>query len=45
MYAIAFDMNISSLEKHYGKPYNNAYYEIASELENITFTVYKGVPM
>ncbi|MDY3398037.1 hypothetical protein PGK51_10440 [Riemerella anatipestifer] len=27
MYAITFDMVISDLEKYYGKPYNNAYYE------------------
>ena len=28
MYALAFDMSISDLEKHYGKPYNNAYLQI-----------------
>ena len=37
MYAIAFDMNISSLEKHYGKPYNNAYYEISNVLQEYNF--------
>ena len=42
MYAIAFDMNISSLEKHYGKPYNNAYYEIAWELEKYNFYRIQG---
>ncbi len=42
MYAIAFDMNISSLEKHYGKPYNNAYYEIAVILEKFTFYRIQG---
>ena len=30
MYALAFDMSISDLEKYYGKPYNNAYFEIAT---------------
>ena len=28
MFAISFDMTVSSLEEHYGKPYNRAYYEI-----------------
>ena len=28
MYAIAFDMVISDLQKYYGEPYNKAYYEI-----------------
>lgn len=42
MYAIAFDMNISDLEKYYGKPYNNSYYEIASLLENFNFYRIQG---
>ena len=25
MFAISFDMTVSSLEEHYGKPYNRAY--------------------
>lgn len=37
MYAIAFDMNISDLEKYYGKPYNNAYYEISNILQEFDF--------
>ena len=28
MYALAFDMVISDLQKYYGEPYNKAYYEI-----------------
>ena len=28
MFAIAFDMVVALLEKNYGEPYNNAYYEI-----------------
>lgn len=27
MYALAFDMVISDLQKYYGEPYNKAYYE------------------
>ena len=37
MYALAFDMSISDLEKHYGKPYNNAYFEIATILYKYGF--------
>lgn len=37
MYAIAFDMIISDLEKYYGKPYNNAYYEISNVLQEFGF--------
>lgn len=29
-------MNIADLEEYYGKPYNNAYYEIAVILEKFT---------
>ncbi|WP_314150147.1 virulence protein [Capnocytophaga granulosa] len=42
MYAIAFDMNIANLEEYYGKPYNNAYYEIAVILEKFTFYRIQG---
>ena len=28
MFAIAFDMVVAELNKNYGEPYNNAYYEI-----------------
>lgn len=37
MYAISFDMVISDLEKYYGKPYNNAYYEISNVLQEFGF--------
>ena len=36
MFAIAFDMVIADLEKHYGQPYNNAYFEIGKVLRKIT---------
>lgn len=42
MYAIAFDMSTSDLEEYYGKPYNNAYYEIATILENFDFYRIQG---
>ncbi|MDR0694201.1 MAG: virulence protein [Prevotellaceae bacterium] len=37
MFAIAFDMVISDLKKHYREPYNNAYYEISLVLEKFDF--------
>lgn len=37
MYAIAFDMEIADLHEHYGKPYNNAYYEIGKVLQRYGF--------
>ena len=42
MYAIAFDLEISELKKHYGDPYNNAYFEIKSELAKIEFDWTQG---
>ena len=42
MYALAFDMSISDLEKHYGKPYNNAYFEIATILYKYGFYRIQG---
>lgn len=33
MFAISFDMSISELEQHYGKPYNRAYFEIKELLK------------
>lgn len=42
MYAIAFDMVISDLEKYYGKPYNNAYYEISNVLQDFEFYRMQG---
>jgi virulence-associated protein VapD len=37
MFAIAFDMVIADLEKHYGQPYNNAYFEIGKVLRKFDF--------
>jgi len=37
MYAIAFDMLIEDLKKHYGEPYNNAYFEIKTLLREYEF--------
>lgn len=42
MYAIAFDLEISELKKHYGEPYNGAYFEVKSELEKIGFEWTQG---
>jgi virulence-associated protein VapD len=40
MFAISFDMLISDLKANYGDPYNNAYFEIATILEQFEF--YRG---
>lgn len=37
MFAIAFDMVIADLKVHYGEPYNNAYFDIKSELRKYEF--------
>ena len=37
MYAISFDMVVGELKIHYGEPYNNAYYEISTILEEFSF--------
>lgn len=37
MFAISFDMTVSDLETHYGKPYNRAYYEIKESLRKNDF--------
>ncbi len=42
MYAIAFDMDIESLRKNYGDPYNNAYLEIRKVLLGHGFTWQQG---
>ncbi|MDR1939572.1 MAG: virulence protein [Clostridiales bacterium] len=42
MYAIAFDLKIEDLKKHYGEPYNNAYNEIQTELEALGFSWIQG---
>ena len=42
MYAIAFDMVISDLQKHYGEPYNKAYQEIKELLKKNGFEWVQG---
>ena len=42
MYAIAFDLKVEELKKHYGEPYNKAYDEIRQELENLGFEWTQG---
>lgn len=42
MFAIAFDLKVEELKKHYGDPYNKAYDEIRQELENLGFEWTQG---
>ncbi len=42
VYAIAFDMEIESVRKNYGDPYNNAYLEIRKILEKHGFVWQQG---
>lgn len=42
MFAISFDMSISLGEKHYGKPYNRAYFEIKEVLKKNSFDWIQG---
>jgi virulence-associated protein VapD len=42
MYAIAFDMDIDSLRRTYGDPYNNAYLEIRKVLQRHGFNWQQG---
>jgi virulence-associated protein VapD len=42
MYAIAFDLKIDDLKKHYGDPYNEAYAEIEKELDALGFIWAQG---
>ena len=42
VYAIAFDLDIESLRKHYGDPYNNAYAEIRNVLKRHGFAWQQG---
>ena len=42
MYAIAFDLKIDDLKKHYGDPYNGAYAEIEKELSALGFEWKQG---
>lgn len=37
MYAISFDMVVADLKQYYGEPYNNAYFEIKTELRKFGF--------
>jgi len=42
MYAIAFDMDIESLRREYGDPYNNAYAEVRQVLQEHGFKWQQG---
>ena len=42
MFAISFDLVISDLKKHYGEPYNRAYFEIKILLEKHDFEWIQG---
>jgi virulence-associated protein VapD len=42
MFALSFDMAISSLKEHYGEPYNRAYFEIKILLEKYDFEWIQG---
>ena len=42
MFAISFDMTISNLERHFGKPYHRAYYEIKNSLKRNGFSWIQG---
>ena len=45
MYAIAFDLVIGDLKRHYGEPYNNAYFEVKTVLKKLGLNGRKGVFM
>ncbi|MDR2962664.1 MAG: virulence protein [Bacteroidales bacterium] len=42
MFALSFDMSISDLKNHYGKPYIRAYFEIKLLLEEYGFEWIQG---
>src|SRR5262245_41649047 len=42
VYAVAFDMDIEQLRRHYGDPYNNAYLEVRRVLEGHHFRWQQG---
>jgi virulence-associated protein VapD len=42
MFALSFDLTISKLKQHYGDPYNPAYFEIKTLLENNNFEWIQG---
>lgn len=44
MFAISFDMSVSDLEKHYGKPYNRAYFEIKDLMRKTALIGFKAAP-
>ena len=42
MFAICFDLQVSELKRHYGEPYNNAYYEVSNVMEEFDFYRIQG---
>ncbi len=42
MYAIAFDLKVEELRKHYGDPYNKAYDDVRQELAALGFDWTQG---
>ena len=42
MYAISFDMVVSDLRKHYGEPYQRAYYDISKVMISNGFEWIQG---
>ena len=42
MFAISFDMSVSSLTEYYGHPYNRAYFEIKKTLKECGFEWIQG---
>lgn len=42
MFAISFDMSVTELEAHYGKPYNRGYFEIKEILKKNGFEWIQG---
>lgn len=42
MFAIAFDLEVAELKKHYGDPYNGAYLEVGKELKALGFEWTQG---
>ena len=42
MFALSFDLTISELEKHYGSPYNKAYFDVKQLLKKDGFEWIQG---
>lgn len=42
MYLLCFDLNVSELKKHYGEPYNKAYFDIKKLLVKLGFEWIQG---